>query len=154
MWVRVCECPRVSESVRVRVRAGLYARVRGRARVCGGVYADVWGSCVFTCAFARGLMCVRLSVCARACACGARVSVHACVRVRVRVCFAVPSASIFAQVLRVHACVWSDCVCAPRGCVDAAFARRRPVVLISRPAAARPVAFGAIGRVMCAFGRR
>ncbi len=78
----------------------------------------------------RAFLRVRRSVCARACAC-AHVSVHACVRVRVRVCFAVPSASIFAR----------ECVCVRVGrttvCVrlGGAVARRGPAVLMARPAA-------------------
>ncbi len=39
--LRVFECRRVSQSVRVRVRAGLCVRVRVCARVCGSVHSDV-----------------------------------------------------------------------------------------------------------------
>jgi hypothetical protein len=131
--LQVCEreCLRVSESVRLRVRAGLCARPRTFAGVCGSVHADVWGPCVFECVLVRAF-CVRaqVRVCVRA---RARVSMAACVRVRVRVRFAVPSASIFSHVLRVR--VRHDFVCAPRRCAGAVEARRGPAVLIARPAA-------------------
>jgi hypothetical protein len=82
--------------------------------------------------------------------------VHACVRVRVRVCLAVPSGSVFA-----HACVrWCACV---RGCVERLCACASALCwrcggtagtggLNSLGAGGRAcaVAFGAIGRVMCA----
>jgi hypothetical protein len=69
--VRVCLCPRVSESVRVLMRAGPCARVRVHARVCGSGPADVWRSCVFEC--------LLVHIFARVCA-----SAYVCVRARVR----------------------------------------------------------------------
>ena len=79
--VRECACVRVSLNRCVCLCARGCARVR--ARLCGSVHADVWGSCLF---FVRvcARICVRaqVRVCARV---RARASVHACARVRVRV---------------------------------------------------------------------
>ena len=88
MCARVCLCPRVSESVRVHnyARGAVPACVRGCAaasmRTCG-VHA------CFSCGFVRACRSVHESV-------------HACVRVRVRACFAGPSAK------HLRACV---CAC-------------------------------------------
>jgi hypothetical protein len=90
-------------------------------------------------ASSRMCVCVRRSVCACACA-RAHVSVHACVRERVRVWFASPSASILSHVWActcMRACV---CVYAPRRCVGAVVAWRGP-------AARARLRSGAIGRV-------
>jgi hypothetical protein len=134
--VRVCECRRVSESARVRVRVRPCARVPVRARVCGSGNGDV---------------CLRASLCdcGRLC-----VSVYADVSVmRAFVCACKCVVPFRRQAsprmcVRVHACVgvWNDCARMHRRCVGAVAARRRPAVLIARPAAARArLRFGATG---------
>jgi hypothetical protein len=98
--LRVCDCRRVSESVRVRVHAGLFS-----GSVCGSVYADVWSPREFVCVFVRAFVCVRSCVCARArTQRRAHVPVHACVRVRVR---------FFGRSIGQHlrACCACACVC-------------------------------------------
>ncbi len=144
-WVCACgprecvgECRRVSESVRVRVRAGLFACPRPCAcvqqRPCGCVVSA--RGCVSVCA----RICVRalVRVCARMRRAHARARAHACARVR-----SSARATVFCRSIgkRLRACVACACarvcvcVCAPRGWVGAVVARRRPAVLIARPAA-------------------
>ncbi len=125
--VRVCDCRRVSQSVRVRVDAGLCARVRECARVwrqrpcgCVGFMRE------FACALVRAFVCARWCVSARACA-RARVCMQACA------CGCV--LPFHRQASSRMCCV---CVCGTTGCVcyaGAVEARRGPAVLIARPAA-------------------
>jgi hypothetical protein len=154
--VRVCECPRASESVRVRVRAAVGARPRACA-------AASMRMCVFACVFAR--ICVRAFACAHLCAragpCARayalpRVSVHAWVRVRMRV-WACRSIGKHLRVCvheRACACVRGTTLCARLG---AEWALWGPAVFIARPAAARAwLRIGATGfrcRARSAAGR-
>jgi hypothetical protein len=108
-------------------RICLCARVRVRARVCGSVYGHVWVSCVYLCA----CLCTLLCACAGMFVCA---SVSTCVRFYAQI-------SVFQQLHRrassrmcMCACVCGATVCVPRGCVGAVVARRRPAVLIARPA--------------------
>jgi hypothetical protein len=146
-----CACPRAC----VCVDACVCASVRvGAVWLCFCVRALASGG-FFLVLLRLHSSAVRVSecarVCVRACVCcsfhgGASagiVSGSLCVRARAFVCvrgtlcgIAVPSASIFARAC-VCACmrVRRDCVCAHRRCVSAVAARRRPAVLIARPAA-------------------
>jgi hypothetical protein len=113
---------------------------------------------------ARARMCVRVCVCVQ-CLCVLCVCLCACAQAgHERVCACVRSCageSVFCRsfgrhlpalvCMGVRVRVWNDCFCAPRvclgGCVAAGAARRRPAVLIARPAApGRP---GVRGCVRC-----
>ncbi len=104
---RVCGC----ECVSVRVaRAGVFSRVRVRARVCGSVHADVWGPCVVAC-FVRAFLCARAGPCVRTHA-RARLSVRSCALCACERVLPFHRQRIFAHVVRVR--VRHDCVCMPR----------------------------------------
>ena len=126
--MRVCDCPRASESVRVLARAGLFARVRADVRQppCG---------CVCLRACLRAFVCVRRSVCARACACArVRAGVRSCARASVGLPFHRQASSRVCVRERACACVRGTTVCARLG---AEWALWGPAVLIARPAVAR-----------------
>jgi hypothetical protein len=131
--LRVCQCRRVSQSVRVRVRAGLCARVRVRARVCVRVHADVCASYVIACVLVRAFLCARRSVCART-----RARACACLCRRAFVC-ACDCVLPFHRQASSRVCVrvcGHVCACARLGgCAGAVDAWRRRAVLIARPAA-------------------
>ncbi len=63
--MRVCECRRISQSVRMRVRTGPCALPRVYARVCGSAHADVWGSCACLRACLYAHLCGRPGPCVR-----------------------------------------------------------------------------------------
>ena len=111
---QVCLCPRVSESVRVLMRAGLCPRACAavRQRPCGCVgFMLVFraGSCAHLCARAGPCVCARAR--ARVCACA-----RSCARARASVfCRSLGKAS---SRMRVYVCacayVWHACARAPR----------------------------------------
>jgi hypothetical protein len=112
------------------------SRGRARPRVCRCV-------CVCVC------VCVRVRGCVSVCRC---VFVCVCVCVRARL-------FVWLCARACTACVNERRVRAPRRCARPPIARRRRAVFIARPATcvggrARAVAFGAIGRLSRAFGRR
>ncbi len=135
--VRGCECV----SVRVSLNLSVCACALGRARApgaCAGVRQRPCGCvafmCVFACVLVRAFVRMRRSACAR---------VRLCLRAFVCVCECV--LPFHRQSISAHVCVrgcawvcaWHDSACMPRRCVVAVVARRRPAVLIARPAAAR-----------------
>jgi hypothetical protein len=126
-----CACVRVCECVCACARVCASPHVCELGCVC--VWQRLWWCVGFASVPLSLCECVRLcrSVRAR----GARVSVHACVCVRACVWFC---RSIGKRLRACVACACARvcvCVCAPRGWVGAVVARRRPAVLIARPAA-------------------
>ncbi len=156
--VCVCQC--------VIVRVTLNLSVCSCARGCVRASAGVRGCAEASMRICGVHACLRECLCAHFCGC---VGVYVRVRARARVCpcvlsrartsvFCVPSATIFACVCGcVRVCRTTVCV-RLGGCVGAAVARRRPAVLMARPAApggcARVVAVRCDRRSMCTFGGR